>query len=244
MKRMTMAVSMVPICLTIAACCFGGGTGAFNLSGPTTSVSPGFSPDPMTLSGLGGGPTAASTMNASCVGYVGLLPNHTLDVTAPMTLRVMVRSEADTTLVVRLADGTIVCNDDSVDGTNPIVDHAFPAGQHNVYIGSYSAGESPSYTLGISTNTSIVPSQMTAGSAPAPAVPTSAAPTGGAGAGVCARATECCNAYVQLVPAAAATNCTLYSSMPMAGEAGCQSAIDGYRSGLSALGHAVPAACQ
>lgn len=77
--------------------------------------------------------------------------------------------------------------------------------------------------------------------ATAPAV----APAAGGG-GVCQRATDCCNAYVQAMGAAAAgTNCSLYGTMGGGpAEAGCQSAIDGFRSGLTAMGQTVPAACQ
>lgn len=76
---------------------------------------------------------------------------------------------------------------------------------------------------------------------------TAAAPSGN----VCTRAAECCEQYISAMGAAAAglsveTTCAGYRNLAsVAGsETGCQSAIDGYRSGLSALGHTVPAACQ
>jgi hypothetical protein len=80
------------------------------------------------------------------------------------------------------------------------------------------------------------------------AIDTGPVTTGGGGAapaagGVCGRAVACCQAYMSAMPGAAGTvDCNIYSQAGM--EAGCQSAIDGYRSGLSALGQAVPAACQ
>lgn len=79
-----------------------------------------------------------------------------------------------------------------------------------------------------------------------PSAPAPAPAAGGGGGGVCARATECCQAYIAAMPAAAGgTNCTLYGTLAGGpGESGCQSAIDGFRSGLTALGQAVPAACQ
>lgn len=92
------------------------------------------------------------------------------------------------------------------------------------------------------------------------AVPT-AAPAAGGG-GVCGRAGDCCTAYVDAIQnaqgniAAAAmagsieqvrSVCGNYAQLGASGaaaEPGCQSAIDGYRTGLTAIGVAVPAACQ
>lgn len=72
--------------------------------------------------------------------------------------------------------------------------------------------------------------------------------TGGGGGGVCDRAADCCTAYVEEMGAAAAgvsSTCGNYRSMAGGpAEAGCQSAIDGWRSGLEAMGRTVPAACQ
>ena len=81
---------------------------------------------------------------------------------------------------------------------------------------------------------------------PAPAPATAPATGGTAAGGVCQRATDCCNAYVTAMGAAAAgTNCGLYATMGGGpAEAGCQSAIDGFRAGLTAMSQTVPAACQ
>jgi hypothetical protein len=98
---------------------------------------------------------------------------------------------------------------------------------------------------------------------PAVAVPTTpAAPAAGGGGGVCGRATDCCNAYVDAIQGAQGNiaaqamagsieqvrqQCGTYASLGGMGpsaEPGCQSAIDGYRTGLGAIGVTVPAACQ
>jgi len=78
------------------------------------------------------------------------------------------------------------------------------------------------------------------------------AETGGEASGnVCARAAECCEAYIGEMGAAAAglsveSTCANYRNLAsVAGsETGCQSAIDGYRSGLTAMNKTVPSACQ
>jgi hypothetical protein len=160
MKRVTLIASLVPIVLTMLACCFGqNGFGNFTVSGPTTTIAPGFAPDPMLIHGTAGGPTDASTLRPECRGFLSLIPSQTLALTAPMSLRIMAHSDQDTTLVVQLADGTYVCNDDS-DGVDPLVEHAFPAGNHNVFVGTYASGTSAQYTLGITTNPTVTPSTM------------------------------------------------------------------------------------
>jgi hypothetical protein len=79
---------------------------------------------------------------------------------------------------------------------------------------------------------------------PAPA-PAAAGPTGD----VCARAEECCRAYVAAMGpagAAAASSCdAMHTTIGMAAAApGCQSAIEGWRAGLTAMSQPVPPSCQ
>ena len=105
------------------------------------------------------------------------------------------------------------------------------------------------------------PTSVTIPADPAVAVPTTPAPAAGGG-GVCGRATDCCNAYVDAIQNAQGNvaaqamagsieqvrqQCGTYASlggMGAAAEPGWQSAIDGYRTGLGAMNVAVPAACQ
>ncbi|MDQ3034481.1 MAG: hypothetical protein M3Y87_18880 [Myxococcota bacterium] len=160
MKRSLALVALIT--LPMAGCCFGGAGSNFTMSGPTVTIAPGFAPDPMLLSGVAGGPTDASSIDASCRGHLSIIPSHTLSVSSPMPmLRLMAHSDTDTTLVVRLSDGRVVCNDDG-DGFDPIVDLTnVPAGQHNVFVGTYSSDATAPYQLGITTNPSLTPSTMT-----------------------------------------------------------------------------------
>ena len=112
MKRIMFVGSVLVVGATAAACCFGG-QGSFDMDGPVTVLGPGFVPDPMILRGSAGGPTDASSQNAMCRGFIPLLPSHTLQLSSPMTLRILAHSDTDTTLVVRLADGSYLCNDDT-----------------------------------------------------------------------------------------------------------------------------------
>ncbi|MEQ8721594.1 MAG: hypothetical protein RID81_09960, partial [Sandaracinaceae bacterium] len=73
---------------------------------------------------------------------------------------------------------------------------------------------------------------------------------GGGGGGVCGRAVECCEAYVNAVSesmptVSAETTCAGVRGMQNnpAATAGCESAISGWRQGLVALGRDVPSAC-
>ncbi len=94
------------------------------------------------------------------------------------------------------------------------------------------------------------------------ATPTPTPAAGGGGGGVCGRAGDCCTAYVDAITNAQGniaaqamagsieqvrSVCGNYAQLGASGaaaEPGCQSAIDGYRTGLTAIGVAVPAACQ
>jgi hypothetical protein len=89
--------------------------------------------------------------------------------------------------------------------------------------------------------------------APTPAAGTPAA--GGGGGGTCQRATDCCNAYADIMAAGPAASgaaqtrsmCPTYAQMATTAgamaEPGCQSAIDGFRTGITALGGTVPPVC-
>lgn len=99
---------------------------------------PGFRPDPAIRAGHAGGPRSAEALDASCRGYIADAPSHVLKVDASVPgLRVLVAMRGDATLVIELADGRFLCNDDA-EGLNPILTGPFPPGQHRVWVGTYS----------------------------------------------------------------------------------------------------------
>lgn len=149
-------------------------------SSRTFMLRPGFTPDPTTATGTAGGSFQASTRNSSCAGYIGAVSNHTLHLTSAFTnLRVLVNSAQDTTLVIQLSNGEYRCNDDGAGNMNPLVEGAFPAGIHRIYVGSYSQGTTPAYTIGITENANVTPATLAGGAVPPAAPPT---PTPAAGA--------------------------------------------------------------
>ncbi len=116
----------------------------------STSISPGFLPDPVVLTGTSGGTVAASDLGVTptgpCRGQIAAAPNHTFVAEQAFSyLRVQVQASSDTTLVVEGPNGRR-CNDDS-DGFNPAIEGAYPAGTYNIWVGAYSAPGA--YTLNI-----------------------------------------------------------------------------------------------
>ena len=131
-------------------------------------ISPGFTPDPQTGTGDAGGPFDANTRNAACRGFIGAVSNHTLHLTAAFTnLRVVVAAPEDTTLVIQLSNGEYRCNDDA-EGVNPIVEGAFPAGIHRIYVGSYNREAHPAYTIGVTELATTTAASLGGGAAVAP----------------------------------------------------------------------------
>jgi hypothetical protein len=170
----------------VAGCCFGGtpnvppppvtspvGGGAVTTPPPVAcgapiTLAPGFAPDPTLTVGNAGGPVQASTMGAACRGTIASAPNVSLTTTGAMpNLRIVVSSPQDTTLVVRLADGRVLCDDDGGGYPNPMVSGSFPAGTHQVYVGTYNPGATGAgFTLGFTTNPTVTASSL--GAAPPP----------------------------------------------------------------------------
>ena len=129
----------------------------------TISLAPGFVPDPHVASGTSGGSVAASSMNATCAGWVSSTPDHLFVSTGSFaSLRILASATEDVTLVIQRPDGTYTCNDDT-EGTNPIVSGAFPAGTYKIWVGSYAQGASAAYRLGVSELTSTTAASLSNG---------------------------------------------------------------------------------
>ena len=114
----------------------------------------GFRPDPHIVAGRAGGSISASAIDSSCRGYVSQEPNHALmSQTGFRQLRLLVNSTVDTTLVVMLPNGQLICNDDGggSSGLNPVVNLSTGPGPIRIWVGTYSAsGAGAAYNIGFS----------------------------------------------------------------------------------------------
>jgi len=167
------------LALAASGCCFGGSSTPIDpalfppispTAGPGSATSapiapqaltlaPGFAPDPNTLAVVAGGPVSASSMangDAFCGGNIAGAANVTLTTTGAITgLRILTRSTEDTTLMVRLSDGRVLCDDDGGGYPNSAVQGDFPAGTHQIFVGSFQQGGTPAATLGFTVNAAL-----------------------------------------------------------------------------------------
>ena len=115
-------------------------TGDEAISGSQT-LSPGFEPDPVTVSVQAGGDLdlSALSLGSQCVGFAVQRPDVIVSLSGSGTLlRFYVSSSSDTALAVLSPDGAWHCDDDT-DGTNPDVTVA-PSlpGTYRVWVSSHS----------------------------------------------------------------------------------------------------------
>ena len=116
-----------------------------------TSLTPGFTPDPFEVSVVSGGDIHVPSLKlaSGCVGYATSTPDYIIDITGSMSyLSIYVEGSGDTGLVINDASGGWHCDDDGHTGTNPRVTlYNAPAGQYDIWISSYTSGESINGTL-------------------------------------------------------------------------------------------------
>jgi hypothetical protein len=104
--------------------------------------------------GRTGGAIAASNVRGEgvCRGYMAGPPSHVLLLPQPVPyLHLFAFSGADTTLVVRRSDGSVLCNDDTYN-LNPSIENSFPAGPVQVWVGAYRQNEALPYQLTVTTD--------------------------------------------------------------------------------------------
>lgn len=120
------------------------------------TIRPKFSPDPLTIRGISGGPVSvrqiagrAETPTGPCVGLADDQPDHTIVLTAFFNyLSLEVESPEDTTILIKGPGGSW-CNDD-LDGKNPGIAGQWLAGTYRIWVGSYKKEKYHPYTIRIS----------------------------------------------------------------------------------------------
>jgi hypothetical protein len=117
------------------------------------SLNPGFGQT--AVSGTAGGGTSlrdvagrGETSTGSCLGFSQNRPDQVLRLNAGFKdLTVVVKSNSDTTIVVKGPGGTW-CNDD-FQGKNPGLDGQWSAGEYKIWIGTQGRNQSVNYVLKI-----------------------------------------------------------------------------------------------
>jgi C1A family cysteine protease len=101
----------------------------------------GFLPDPVKKSVKAGGPVKTNLGNVST--HVAKAPNLNLQYTqGATTLTITVNSAADTTLLVKMPDGTWAADDDSGGNLKPMLRfHAPRSGQYEIWVGTFGVAE-------------------------------------------------------------------------------------------------------
>lgn len=106
--------------------------------------------------GAFGGPVDAGQVGGNCRGTVGVMPNHVVMArSGSAALRFVVSSQTDTTMMIRLPDGRFVCDDDSGEDMNPLIETATGPGAIMVWVGDYGGGETGPYTIAVTENRAV-----------------------------------------------------------------------------------------
>jgi hypothetical protein len=84
-------------------------------------------------------------VSAQCRGYISAAPSHVLHTRSGFqSLRLVGESAQDTTLVVMLPDGRVVCDDDGGGDRNPLIATSSTPGAIRIWVGSYAATDTGS----------------------------------------------------------------------------------------------------
>lgn len=103
---------------------------------------------PAPLLGEADGSYDASQLGSACRGYIERRPHAILRAREPAMVRIGVQgSSVDLVMAVRTSDGRWLCDDDSGGSRMPLVTAGLPAGDHRVWVGTYSQSDSSTFTL-------------------------------------------------------------------------------------------------
>jgi len=89
-------------------------------------------------------------LGTNCRGYVSRAPDLLLRSSARIAVQLDVQTSTDLVMAVLTADGEWLCDDDSGRGFAPAISAGLGAGDHRVWVGTYSNNTSGSYTLSVS----------------------------------------------------------------------------------------------
>ncbi|MBN8614217.1 MAG: hypothetical protein J0L92_26700 [Deltaproteobacteria bacterium] len=108
----------------------------------------GTTPNPAPIQGTASGERSTPP---GCSGSIPAAPQLVVRSAAPSVLSFAVQASGDTVLVVLSSDGSTYCDDDSGGSSNPALSSVLPAGEHRVWVGTYSGEDAIPFTLAITT---------------------------------------------------------------------------------------------
>jgi hypothetical protein len=153
MKRIILAVAaLTALCASPAAAQKGQTSANYG----EITLAPGFTPDPGLVNLRAGGSTSASYLSSGCSGYVTDSPDVRLNWQGDGSLSLIfsVLSKSDTTLIVRGPNGRFYCDDDSGEDNNPSLEMSPVYGLYDIWVGTYSSGDTAPAVLAVSELTS------------------------------------------------------------------------------------------
>lgn len=101
------------------------------------------------LQGEAGGSLAASGLGTGCQGHLPRAPQLVLRAHEPVHVRIGTQTGSNTDLVmaIRTADGRWLCDDDSGGSRMPLITATLAPGDHRVWVGTFTRGESAPFTF-------------------------------------------------------------------------------------------------
>ena len=118
----------------------------------------GFTPDPVRMSGEGGGARSLRALGASCDGFVGSAPAEVLELQTDFAfLRVFAVSRANITLAIRQPNGNWRCSGERI-GAAVMEEGAYGPGRFEIWIAGPERGAEVGYDLSITEFRSVGPS--------------------------------------------------------------------------------------
>jgi hypothetical protein len=98
---------------------------------------------------------ASISGTGTCRGKIPRRPHFILRATTATHVRLLARAQFDNVMVLRRADGSFFCDDDTGGNRNPMIEVDLEPGDHRVWVGEYSE-EGGSFTLDVDTSPMLV----------------------------------------------------------------------------------------
>jgi hypothetical protein len=124
-------------------------------AGDEVGLISGYNPDPHLVGITSGGAVDVGYLGTPCWGFAASNPDYRVNFTASSSLMLLrfywvALFGGDATMIVKAPDGSYSCDDDSWGTNNPTIDFVNPvSGIYDVWIGSFSEGESAPGTLAV-----------------------------------------------------------------------------------------------